>query len=489
MYVDVDTHAGVAPTAELCVGGRCLWRQSSAARIHMVVLDVYKEGEVVETLELSASKRIYKVGRQAGVADIVLAHGSISREQATLTVSASGTVVVCDLGSAHGTLISGKRLPPHKPHTLPPGRSLTFGQSSRIFKLREGASGFVTAAAAVPLAAGGSATGAASLDDPRVQACLSVLRHGAADCADRLRPDGYLRLSSLLDTAAVQRAGWRESVELASMAGKLPDVFESCEEEGELLLRARDGHAASVRVDTALRLCPASDLLTLSGGVQTLVCGTTFKCWNAVRSQGAGAGAVPPTPIRLSTIPPPAGAKLPSLQRAADLHVYLNVQSLRQARIPLFRVLGGGGGEGGEGGEGGMGGVRGEGSAASAEGLDGAGDGGALESLVCVGDAEGGALGPWHFACVRNARDGSEMMGGEEVAALRAARSERAAQQEAAAKAKADVDEARRLQREATRKRAEFEATACEAAPPPKVARANPYLAHLAGRDDDEDDE
>ena len=51
-------------------------------------------------IELSASKRLYNVGRQVGVADIVLSHGSISREQATLTVSASGSVVVADLASA-----------------------------------------------------------------------------------------------------------------------------------------------------------------------------------------------------------------------------------------------------------------------------------------------------------------------------------------------------------------------------------------------------
>ena len=97
------------------------------------MLDQYKDGALVETLQLSASKRVYKVGRQAGFADVVLAHASISREHATLTVSASGSVVVCDLGSAHGTSISGKRLPANKPHLLAPGRSLQFGASSSAF--------------------------------------------------------------------------------------------------------------------------------------------------------------------------------------------------------------------------------------------------------------------------------------------------------------------------------------------------------------------
>ena len=37
------------------------------------MLDQYKDGALVETLQLSASKRVYKVGRQAGFADVVLA--------------------------------------------------------------------------------------------------------------------------------------------------------------------------------------------------------------------------------------------------------------------------------------------------------------------------------------------------------------------------------------------------------------------------------
>jgi pSer/pThr/pTyr-binding forkhead associated (FHA) protein len=78
------------------------------------------------------------------VALIVLTHGSISREHAAITVSASGSVVVVDLGSAQGTKISGKPLVPNKPHLLPPGSSLTFERSTRTFKLREGGSGFVS---------------------------------------------------------------------------------------------------------------------------------------------------------------------------------------------------------------------------------------------------------------------------------------------------------------------------------------------------------
>ena len=150
-----------------------------------MILDCLKDGEVVESIQLSASKRLYTVGRQAGVADIVLSHASISREQATITVSASGSIVITDLGSAQGTYISGKKLPPKKPHTLPPGRSLVFGKSTRIYKLREGATGFMNDVEVAP-----APKRAGKYNEPLANALLSMLRRGALDHGETLRPDG-----------------------------------------------------------------------------------------------------------------------------------------------------------------------------------------------------------------------------------------------------------------------------------------------------------
>ena len=45
------------------------------------------------------------------------------------------------------------------------------------------------------------------------------------------------------------------------------------------------------------------------------------------------------------------------------------------------------------------------------------------QAVVCSGDpADGGVVGVWHFEKVVNARDGSELMGPDEIAPLRAAR-------------------------------------------------------------------
>ena len=426
-------------------------------------LDVYKDAELVETIELSASKRVYKVGRQQGVADIVLTHGSISREQATLTVSASGTVVVVDLGSAHGTLLSGKRIAPNKPHLLPPGRSLMFGQSTRVFKLRDGGSGFVSTAI------GQSDTvqlppSAAALDDPRVQAALRVLRQGDLACGERIRPDGYLRLGALLACNQMQRAGCTEA-DLANLPARVSDHIEAATEEGEILLRARSGHAPGARVDVSLVLTPlgfpgfpASDLPG-----ELYFC-STFREWNQVRSHGAGAGRDPPAPIRLCAQAPPPEYRAPSLGgRRADLHVVLRTSSLLAEGLRLFKAK-----------------PPPTPPPDATHTLAPVAD---PECFFCVGEDEAdGAVGPWHFARVVNSRDGSEMMGAADVEPLREARRQRAEIKSKASQAKMDSDAARKRQVEDMRKRD----AQPQAEPPAK--RHNPYLAHRKdeGEEDDE---
>ena len=440
-------------------------------------LDVFKEGELVDTYELSASKRLYKVGRQKGFADIVLEHGSISREQATLTVSASGTVVVTDLKSAHGTKLSGKAIAPNKPHLLPPGRSLVFGQSTRVFKLREGASsGFVTQAG-VGQASKVAAMTNLVLEDPRVQAALAILRKGHADCGERLRPDGFLRLHALLACGPVQRSGCTEA-DLASLPTKLGEHVGAMKDDiktglgtGEMLLRALDGHAAEVRVDTTLKITPlgAPDFETSSLPSELTFC-SSFREWNAVRSHGCGAGRSAPSPIRLCSRPPPAGFKAASLGgRSADIFVVISTSSLLAEGLNIFRVDAEGDGK----------------DSTAAAGTAGVPP--SCEDLVVVGDDEtGGTVGPWHFQRVVNARDGTEMMSAAEVEPLREARVKKVQSLAAAAQAKRDAEAARKAKREEKRLREEHAAALAEAEQP-AAKRPNPYLAHMAKEEEEEE--
>ena len=121
-------------------------------------------------------------------------------------------------------------------------------------------------------------------------------------------------------------------------------------------------------------------------------------------------------------------------------------------------------------------------------------------TIVCAGDpAEGGVVGVWHFEKVLNARDGSELMGPDEIAPLREAHSKELARRQQAEQARLDA----RLQKEEAKQRKQAEAQRAEesARAGPAQPRHNPYLAHMddeAGSkrkrdgddgDDEEDDE
>eukprot|EP00966_Prymnesium_polylepis_P066489 1543692-Prymnesium_polylepis.1 len=149
-----------------------------------------------------------------------------------------------DMGSAQGTKLSGKPLPPKKGHVLPPGRSLIFGASTRIYKLREGGTGFVTGAVAptpVPTASG-----------PRVLALQAVLQKGAADLYARPRPDGFFVAAAVVQCAAVAAVGCTEA-ELPGVLAQSKGVIEAVTDGGEMLLRTTEGHADTLRIDTSLR--------------------------------------------------------------------------------------------------------------------------------------------------------------------------------------------------------------------------------------------
>jgi len=400
-------------------------------------LDVFKEGELLESIAISASKRFYTVGRQAGLSDIVLTHSSISREQASLTVSASGSVVVTDLGSAQGTSISGKKIQPKKPHLLAPGRSLVFGKSTRIFKLREGSGGFVNSDAAV----------VAAKNEPLVEELLKLLRGETAGIS--MRPDGYAPLLAVAASSALAPFGCTPAAILEMVSKtKSRRLFEVRSEEDEQLVRACEGHADTCRVDAELKLRPCGSRLD---GSQLLVHGARFSEINSLRSRGLGAtdGAAL---VRLSTVAPRKGQKMPGMAKAADLLVHLSAASLQAEGVPLFVDLGA--------------------TASAAE--DAAASGSEAPLAIVAGCVAGETIGVWLFDKITNARDGSEMMGPDEIAPLREARAKEVEQ-----RAKAlEAEEEKKRKREQARREREAEAEA-EEAKPVKEEKFNPYLAHV----------
>lgn len=109
------------------------WRSSSNSYLNKV-LNVYKKGECIESIGLSG-KEFLVFGRKKDNCDVVLEHSSISRVHAVIFFGEMGSVYVMDLGSSHGTSIGVNRLSANEPTLLKPEEELTFGQSSRCYKL------------------------------------------------------------------------------------------------------------------------------------------------------------------------------------------------------------------------------------------------------------------------------------------------------------------------------------------------------------------
>ena len=101
--------------------------------------------------------------------------------------------------------------------------------------------------------------------------------------------------------------------------------------------------------------------------------------------------------------------------------------------------------------------------------------------MVCSGDpADGGVVGVWHFEKVVNARDGSELMGPDEIAPLRAARQKQLLQRAEAASAAVAKVEAKKLRDDEKSAKVEAARLAEEKRQQgPEPVRFNPYAAHL----------
>lgn len=98
-------------------------------------LDVLKDGEVLDQINLSKRKHIF--GRQFHTCDIVLDHQSVSRQHAAVVPHKNGSIYVIDLGSAHGTFVANERLTKDSPMELEVGQSLRFAASTRVYVLRK----------------------------------------------------------------------------------------------------------------------------------------------------------------------------------------------------------------------------------------------------------------------------------------------------------------------------------------------------------------
>jgi len=104
-------------------------------------LHVIKGGEVVDTLKIDDCRLFTLFGRcpnpdcGQGVA-VKLEHPSVSRVHAAVLRGKENLIYVIDLGSSHGTFVSGRRIEPFSAVALHDRSVLVFGQSTRRYIVR-----------------------------------------------------------------------------------------------------------------------------------------------------------------------------------------------------------------------------------------------------------------------------------------------------------------------------------------------------------------
>jgi nuclear inhibitor of protein phosphatase 1 len=110
------------------------WAGKPVAGLH---LDVVKDGKLIQKLMID-EKKCYFFGRNKELCDFTIDHASCSRVHAALLWHKDlNRPFLIDLGSTHGTFIGHIQLENHKPQQVHTDSEIHFGESSRIYIIRE----------------------------------------------------------------------------------------------------------------------------------------------------------------------------------------------------------------------------------------------------------------------------------------------------------------------------------------------------------------
>ena len=99
-----------------------------------VRLEVHRGGQILQTHDLS-KKKSFVLGRQAGIADILVPDDAVSRQHAAL-VHRGAALYVIDLKSAAGVSVDGKRIAPNDATPLKEGATIALGAAPLSYIIR-----------------------------------------------------------------------------------------------------------------------------------------------------------------------------------------------------------------------------------------------------------------------------------------------------------------------------------------------------------------
>lgn len=173
-------------------------------------------------------------------------------------------------------------------------------------------------------------------DHVRLSKKLSaVLRHRIAEngLSDVLRPDGYVPLSRLLATPGFRGIGVDQVRWVVEQNDK--QRFSMSDEDGELFIRANQGHTAS-GVDQS-QLLERMDEGALRGiGNGRAVHGTSCAAWATIVASG-GLSPMQRHHVHLAADLPGESGVISGMRATSEVHIWVDLLAASRAGIPFFR--------------------------------------------------------------------------------------------------------------------------------------------------------
>lgn len=252
-----------------------------------LTFDAFKDNQFIESVKCEG-KPSYLVGRDSDHCEFALAHPSISRQHARISLdSFTQLMMLSDLGSTHHTFVNGRKLQRGVPVKIIEGSKIRFGSSRRVWLLKT----IVLSDTIEKRLQKKSESQQLVIPEFAILAYLRVLRGNLRRQGLNPRVDGYVKLDTLtkhtslkkifryspaqvLETISVEKNG--------TVHGKLGVArLESTKIDDELFVRATGAHIETT--DEKLQVYP---LTKPNSELHDIKYFCLLRDWNVIRDKG-----------------------------------------------------------------------------------------------------------------------------------------------------------------------------------------------------------
>jgi len=162
-----------------------------------------------------------------------------------------------------------------------------------------------------------------------------ILRHSAAKEGIKIRPDGFCRMSELLNARPMKSLSATQEEVVAAVQNSDKKRFDLAEEAGVMLIRATQGHSMKAVDDDSLL-----HRLSLNDPALPKVCvhGTYHRYLKSILQQGlkAGGGKSDRNHVHFASYEPGDSKVISGMRYDCEVAIYLDLRRAIQNGVPFF---------------------------------------------------------------------------------------------------------------------------------------------------------